>query len=134
MRAAMGESRDALDRSEKQHRDEQKKNADLRRLLGEKNEMFEKLNKEFKVLQAKQRSMADVSSRSSLDTGRIGSPGGAANANGTVDYKYLKTILLQFLQQKDKKRQGELVKTVLGQLLRFDGEDQKLWIAAIAAK
>ncbi len=33
---------------------------------------------------------------------------------------YLKTILLQFLEQRDKKRQADLVKTVLGQLLHFD--------------
>jgi hypothetical protein len=28
--------------------------------------------------------------------------------------------LLQFLEQRDKKRQADLVKTVLGQLLHFD--------------
>jgi len=37
-----------------------------------------------------------------------------------MDYVYLKTILLQFLEQRDKKRQADLVKTVLGQLLHFD--------------
>ena len=117
IRNAMGESRDALDRSEKQHRDEQKKNTDLRRLLTEKNELYEKLNKEFKALQSKQSRMAEMSSRSSLDTGRSGSP---VVANGSVDYVYLKTILLQFLAQKDKKVQEVLVKTVIGQLLHFD--------------
>jgi len=63
-----------------------------------------------------------MSSRSSLETGRSGSPGpinGAAGV-GKVDYVYLKTILLQFLEQRDKKRQADLVKTVLGQLLHFD--------------
>jgi len=152
IRSAMSESRDALDRSEKQHRDEQKKNTDLRRLLNEKNELYEKLNKEFKALQAKQSRMAEMSSRSSLDTGRSGSP---AITNGSIDYVYLKTILLQFLAQKDKKVQEVLVKTVIGQLLQFDKyvssfvsdrsyffyvliilyrKDQEKWIAAISAK
>ncbi|KAH8590690.1 hypothetical protein B0O99DRAFT_691251 [Bisporella sp. PMI_857] len=131
IRSAMAESRDALDRSEKQHRDEQKKNTDLRRLLGEKNEQYEKLNKEFKALQQKQSRMADISSRSSLDTGRSGSP---VVANGQTDFVYLKTILLQFLAQKDKKVQEALVKTVLGQLLHFDKKDQEKWIAAITAR
>lgn len=58
------------------------------------------------------------SSRSSLDSGS--GRGTPVNGAGKMDYVYLKTILLQFLEQRDKKRQADLVKTVLGQLLHFD--------------
>lgn len=84
------------------------------------------------------------SSRSSLEDGaaRIRSPGpraaasravggGGGGSNGTtgtggggsaeqaVDYVYLRHVLLQFLEQKEKKRQMQLV-PVLGMLLHFD--------------
>lgn len=36
-----------------------------------------------------------------------------------MDYVYLKNVLLQFLEQKDKKHQMQLI-PVLGMLLRFD--------------
>ena len=74
------------------------------------------------------------SSRSSLDSGptkaRLSSPspnarpmpGAAANRTdgpGTVDFVYLKNVLLQFLGQKDKKNQQHLI-PVLAMLLHFD--------------
>ncbi|TVY55000.1 Golgin IMH1 [Lachnellula cervina] len=133
IRSAMGELRDALDGSEKQVRDAEKQRADLRRILEEANQRYEKLQRDFKALQLKSSRM-DLSSRSSIDSGRGGSPVNGAAQAGKVDYVYLKTILLQFLEQKDKKRQGDLVKTVLGQLLHFDKKDQDKWIAAISAK
>jgi hypothetical protein len=36
------------------------------------------------------------------------------------DVQYLKTVLLQFFEQRDRKLQQQLV-PVLGKLLRFDG-------------
>ena len=36
-----------------------------------------------------------------------------------MDYVYLKNVLLQFLEQKDKKHQKQLI-PVLGMLLHFD--------------
>ena len=44
---------------------------------------------------------------------------GAGLSQGTVDYVYLKNVLLQFLEQKDKQHQKQLV-PVLGMLLHFD--------------
>ncbi len=38
---------------------------------------------------------------------------------GAMDYVYLKNVLLQFLKQKDKKHQMQLI-PVLGMLLHFD--------------
>ena len=77
-----------------------------------------------------------TSPRSSLDSGpsraKVGSPGlrtqngGSTRgdqANGqplaVADYVYLKNVLLQFLEQKDKKHQMQLI-PVLGMLLHFD--------------
>ena len=46
---------------------------------------------------------------------------------------YLKNVLLQFLEQKDKQHQMQLV-PVLSMLLKFDKRDEQKWTAAIAAK
>ena len=76
------------------------------------------------------------SSRSSSDStrprARVGSPApknttsSASHLDGTngqgpgpMDYVYLKNVLLQFLEQKDKKHQVQLI-PVLGMLLHFD--------------
>lgn len=121
-RSALVELQDALNGSEKQARDAEKQRNDLRRILDEANQRYEKQSKEFKALQAKVLKTNDISSRPSFETGRSGSPG-PTNGNATLgkmDYVYLKTILLQFLEQKDKKRQADLIKTVLGTLLHFD--------------
>jgi chromosome segregation ATPase len=120
IRGAMGELRAALDGSEKQVREAEKQRGQLRRVLDEANQRYEKLQKEFKAVQARQGRFGEGSSRASIDSGRGLSPGGPGPVNGGVDYVYLKTILLQFLEQKDKKRQADLVRTVLGQLLHFD--------------
>lgn len=42
-----------------------------------------------------------------------------SESSGGVDYVYLKNVLLQFLEQKDKKYQQQLI-PVLGMLLHFD--------------
>ena len=49
---------------------------------------------------------------------------------GQMDYVYLKNVLLQFLEQKDKKHQQQLI-PVLGMLLHFDRKDEQRWISAI---
>lgn len=47
------------------------------------------------------------------------SPSFDGSASGNVDHVYLKNVLLQFLEQKDKKYQMQLM-PVLGMLLQFD--------------
>ena len=72
------------------------------------------------------------SSRSSFDSAaHLGSPGKSRTPSaalldapngpppGTMDYVYLKNVLLQFLEQKDRKHQVQLI-PVLGMLLHFD--------------
>ena len=73
------------------------------------------------------------SSRSSIESspsrGRIASPMPKsrmassqtmdAPGSNSLDYVYLKNVLLQFLEQKDKKYQQQLI-PVLGMLLHFD--------------
>ena len=78
-------------------------------------------------------SSGEQSSRSSLESAvRVGSPAPSTRtgpskvmstpngqAPGVMDYVYLKNVLLQFLEQKDKKHQMQLI-PVLGMLLHFD--------------
>ncbi|KAI9742744.1 MAG: hypothetical protein M1818_003473 [Claussenomyces sp. TS43310] len=132
--AAMGELRDALNGSEKQAREAEKQKIDLRRLLDDANQRYEKLHKSLKSKEKRLEELsAGNSSRSSMD----GDVGASRRTNGSVngmgDNAYLKTVLLQFLEQKDKKLQGQLV-PVLGKLLQFDKKDEQKWIAAISAR
>ena len=90
------------------------------------------------------------SSRSSLEASpsraRLGSPAPKARSNstmpferaggpeaGNMDYVYLKNVLLQFLEQRDKKHQMQLI-PVLAMLLHFDRKDEQKWMAAITTK
>lgn len=85
-------------------------------------------------------------SRSSTDSNvpraRLGSPApksragsgaliDSANGPGTapIDFVYLKNVLLQFLEQKDKKHQQQLI-PVLGMLLHFDRYEPALFLKA----
>lgn len=56
-----------------------------------------------------------------------------ASGTGNMDYVYLKNVLLQFLEQRDKKHQMQLI-PVLGMLLHFDRKDEQKWMAAITTK
>lgn len=56
-------------------------------------------------------------------TGSASNIEGANGHNpGPMDYVYLKNVLLQFLEQRDKKHQVQLI-PVLGMLLHFDRYD-----------
>ncbi|KAL8871758.1 MAG: hypothetical protein Q9174_002479 [Haloplaca sp. 1 TL-2023] len=162
VRRAMAELRDALDGSEKQAREAEKQKAELRRSVEETQHRLEKLQKsnksmadEIRMIQsARTRGMdSDVpSSRSSSDfnpsQARLASPGpgngqstagrpvaanGQASASGAMDFVYLKNVLLQFLEQKDKNHQKQLI-PVLGMLLHFDRKDEQRWMSAITSK
>jgi hypothetical protein len=103
---------------------------------------------ELKTLQPSKNRILDTSvqsSRSSIDSSprsRIGSPmpkyrtpstHTESAASSSLDYVYLKNVLLQFLEQKDKKYQQQLI-PVLGMLLHFDKKDEQKWMAAVIAK
>lgn len=140
-RASMDRLRDALEASEKSSRDAERETSDLKRAVEDRERRLEKLQKGSKSMAEELRALQERSapakrpqpagsgsSRSSVDSHRVMSPGGAttssrhgsiAAAADGLDYAYLKTILLQFLEQKDKKHQMQLV-PVLGMLLRFD--------------
>ncbi|KAK5274963.1 Golgin imh1 [Exophiala xenobiotica] len=72
-------------------------------------------------------SISTATSRSETPTG------GGGLSQGTVDYVYLKNVLLQFLEQKDKGHQRQLI-PVLGMLLHFDRKDEQKWMAAISTR
>ncbi|TKA33898.1 hypothetical protein B0A49_13645 [Cryomyces minteri] len=135
VRTAMLALRDTLDSAEALAGSLERDKHELRRALGESQQ-----------LRAAKSSVQ--SSRSSLDSTRVNSPAPAKSKNGSlatmagalgaepaapVDYVYLKNVLLQFLEQRDKRLQIQLV-PVLGMLLHFDRTDEQKWMAAITAK
>ncbi|KAI6780516.1 Golgin-like protein [Emericellopsis cladophorae] len=131
MRSTVTQLRSALDASESQVRDAEKQRTELRKLLDEARQRYERTHKELKGTQA--RLMAGAgSSRSSIDSSRSGltANGGGNSSPGGADLMYLKTILLQFLEQKDGKLRAQLV-PVLGKLLKFDKTDEAKWQSAV---
>jgi len=96
------------------------------------------LQEEYRQLQAIRPKGIENNSRSSIDSARSGRASPASphtNTTGSqmVNMDYLKNVLLQFLEQKDKKTQLQLV-PVLGMLLKFDKRDEQKWLAAVSAK
>lgn len=87
----------------------------------------------FQTARTKAADVDTQSSRSSPNsTPRLGTPAPKSRTSsaalidapngqppGAMDFVYLKNVLLQFLEQKDKKHQMQLI-PVLGMLLHFD--------------
>lgn len=147
MQQALTQLRDALDESERQAREFDKERTELRRSVEESNLRLEKLRKtnkalndDLKAVQGSGRARLESASRtprSSIDSGmrrglasppsrarneshaRSETPAGGGAGAGTIDHVYLKNVLLQFLEQKDKGYQKQLI-PVLGMLLHFD--------------
>jgi DNA repair exonuclease SbcCD ATPase subunit len=145
VRAAMAGLREALNESERQVQNLETQRIELRKAGVEAKDNVDKLTKsnkalsdEVKTLQSGAKKQQAVrpgldsglqSSRASTDSTSARSPapatrekqGGAPPglSQGTVDYVYLKNVLLQFLEQKDKAHQRQLI-PVLGMLLHFD--------------
>jgi hypothetical protein len=115
MRSTVANLRSTLDASEQQVRDVEKKNTDLRRMLDEHRLKFDRVNKDYKAAKEKLEATARGSGRNSMDSASGANGPSAANQ----DALYLKTILLQFLEQKDNRLRAQLV-PVLGKLLKFD--------------
>nr|POF03998.1 golgin imh1 [Quercus suber] len=125
VRAVMAQLRNALDESERQSSELEKERTETRKALQERETRLEKLQKsskamseELRALQATNKLRQDStqsSDRSSIVTTspRVSSPspkGPTSNgATAPVDTMYLKNILLQFLEQKEKKHQLQLV-------------------------
>ncbi|KAL9025448.1 MAG: hypothetical protein Q9196_005729 [Gyalolechia fulgens] len=137
VRRAMGELRDALDESERQAREAEKQKGELRKGLEETQHRLERLRKSNKSMADEMRTLQTAktrgidaeahSSRSSTDSAPPRArPAGTSEAarpvtlnSQAMDFVYLKNVLLQFLEQKDKNHQKQLI-PVLGMLLHFD--------------
>ena len=96
------------------------------------------MSDELRTMKARGPESMAQSSRSSIEStrSRLASPtlkGGGGAVAEAVDYVYLKNVLLQFLEQRDKKYQQQLI-PVLGMLLHFDKKDEQKWMAAVSAK
>ncbi|KAJ5152620.1 uncharacterized protein N7482_009098 [Penicillium canariense] len=159
IRQAMAGLREQLDESEQHVRDLEKEKAELRRSVEETNNRLEKLRRSHKTLGEDVRlrglESGRQSSRSSMDSGtrrpsgvlspptqersvssrRSETPSGTGSggASGSIDYMYLKNVLLQFMEQKDKSYQKQLI-PVLGMLLHFDRADEQKWMSAIMSR
>ena len=80
------------------------------------------MSEELRSLKAKGVDSNPHSSRASIESSRSRITSPAPKASGSpadIDYVYLKNVLLQFLEQRDKKYQQQLI-PVLGMLLHFD--------------
>jgi DNA repair exonuclease SbcCD ATPase subunit len=156
VRNAMSQLREALDDTENSRKQLESERADLKKALEDTTARLEKLQKSSKEMSdqlkaAKVRTAIDPSihssTRSSVEStrspSRIGSPippgslgkgriGSLAGEAG-VDYVYLKNVLLQFLEQRDKKHQMQLI-PVLGMLLHFDKKDEQRWQSVVGAR
>lgn len=127
VRAAMAQLRDALDEGERQSRDLEKEKQELRNAVTEREARLERLQKSSKGMTEELAKLRHSSNRSSIDSSRVMSPVGRgsngtptpAAKEGTIDYVYLKNVLLQFLETPEKKHQMQLV-PVLGMLLHMD--------------
>ncbi|MCJ1415723.1 hypothetical protein MMC32_002055 [Xylographa parallela] len=160
VKRAMNELREALDESERQAHELEKQKVELGHSVEEAQLRLEKLQKSNKTMSDELRSLQATKSRpldslvqsprSSTDTppsrSLVSSPTSKHRASSTalhdshnaqpitvMDYVYLKNVLLQFLEQKDKKHQMQLI-PVLGMLLHFDRKDEQKWMAAVTAK
>jgi hypothetical protein len=98
------------------------------------------MSDELRSLKTRGPALNEQSSRSSIESSRsrLASPAPRAGASSgqaadAIDYVYLKNVLLQFLEQRDKKYQQQLI-PVLGMLLHFDKKDEQKWMAAVSAK
>ncbi|TQS35720.1 hypothetical protein Golomagni_03850 [Golovinomyces magnicellulatus] len=115
-RAAMNQLRKALDRSEKAVKLAEKQKQEYKEAIDSTNQLYDTLKREYKVLHVKLAKLNEPSERRSLDS----KSGSQSRHDIVVDFAYLKTIMLQFLEHKDRNVQEILVKTVLKQLLKFD--------------
>ncbi|KZZ88466.1 grip [Moelleriella libera RCEF 2490] len=119
MRSTVSQLRTALDTCETQLRDGEKQRGELRRMLDDSRSRYEKTAKDLKSAQLKL-TAAGASRRSSTESARSGSgSGGGGGGGGVGDVMYIRTILLQFLEQKDGKLRAQLI-PVLAKLLKFD--------------
>ena len=97
------------------------------------------MSDELRAVKARVSDSHAQSSRSSIESSRsrLASPnpnkGGGGAVAEAIDYVYLKNVLLQFLEQRDRKYQQQLI-PVLGMLLHFDKQDEQKWMAAVSAK
>lgn len=68
--------------------------------------------------------------RTSVDSTRSSS---RAMGAGGVDLIYLKNVLLQFMELKDKRQQQQLV-PALKMLLDLDSKEERKWLQAVQAR
>ncbi|KAJ2991103.1 hypothetical protein NUW58_g2645 [Xylaria curta] len=108
MRSTISSLRSALDASEQQVRDTEKQKANLRKLMEDAQNRFERTYKELKSVQSKLN--PDYGADAMRNRG---------SSAGAADLTYLKTVFMQFLETEDVKVRSQLVPVLL-KVLGFD--------------
>ncbi|KAJ6262889.1 hypothetical protein Dda_1446 [Drechslerella dactyloides] len=145
---AMLNMRDALDETEKQMRDFDKQKAELRKQAEDIQHKYEKLQKAYRIATDELRMIQNAktrvdessrpASRQSLDKPmsptRRGSATPSLDGSGseTINIDYIKNIVLQSLEVKNKKMQIQML-PVLKMLLRFDEKDEQRWMTIMGS-
>ena len=145
LREALNESERQVREMEAHKTDLRKVGEEAKERVGKLTKANKNLTEELKVIQGTSRKgparpgleSGIQSSRTSIDSSSARSPAPTSRekerlstttstgdtpaglSQGTVDYVYLKNVLLQFLEQKDKTHQRQLI-PVIGMLLHFD--------------
>ncbi|KAI5778948.1 hypothetical protein EDC01DRAFT_622206 [Geopyxis carbonaria] len=137
----------ALDETDNQVRDIERQKTNIQQRLEYAEAKCEKLQKQYWTLQDENRLLqnnriktADVEnsithSRSSVDSTRskfrVVSPKPTASEHSNIDLVYLKNVLLQFMELKDKNKQRQLV-PALKMLLNLDKAEEQKWLGVVA--
>lgn len=119
LRNTISSLRSTLDASEQQVRDGVGLKTALRKDYESLQLMYDKISKELKAIQAKATATATATPTSGTTSRTSMDSAGTSSAGELSEVLYLKTILLQFLEQKDSRLRAQLV-PVLGKLLKFD--------------
>ncbi|KAF8537690.1 hypothetical protein BDD12DRAFT_794770 [Trichophaea hybrida] len=143
---AMSSMTSALDDTDGQVREIERQKTELRRRAEQAESKYEKLQKQHRTLQDEVRSIQTMrakaidaegrpGSRSSMDSARSSRPMSPKPRTPSVgvDLVYLKNVLLQFMELKDKNQQKQLV-PALKMLLDLDSKEERKWLQVVQAR
>lgn len=154
-REAMAQIQETLDESQRQYAAVEKERSDLQRSLEERQTRLEKVQKSSKALAEEvsalktskargssgpvansARTSVDSSSRVTSPVPRNGIPQASALGDDMVNRAVIRSTLLNFMQQKDKRVQMSMVGPggPLAKMLGFGPQDEQSWMAAVSTR
>lgn len=136
MQSTVSGLRSALDVSEQQVRDAEKREAHTKKLLNDAKAQAEKANKDLLEAARSRGNIASsphvaASGRTSAESTRSSTTlARSINSGNGAETAYVKTIFLQFLEVKDDKLRSQLI-PVLGRILGFDKQEEERGLKAV---